>query len=52
MSNNFIQNIENLEYIKKMSNLKYLDIAGNRITDKLIPQDFENLEVNLKKPYF
>jgi hypothetical protein len=50
--NNKINEIENLEYFKRMTNLKYLDIAGNQIVNYLTPQDFENIEVNLKKPYF
>ncbi len=50
--NNKIKEIENLEYFKRMSNLKYLDIAGNQIVNYLNIQDFENTEVNLKKPYF
>ncbi len=52
ISNNKINDLENVESIIKMLNLKYLDIAGNQITNYLTSQDFGNLEVNLKKPYF
>lgn len=52
IANNKITSMENLELIKKMRNLKYLDLAGNPITNYLTKKDFENLEVNLKKSYF
>jgi hypothetical protein len=52
IANNKITNFKNVEFIRKMKYLKYLDLAGNQITNYLTKQDFENLEVNLKKSYF
>ena len=40
LKNNRISNRENLEYFKKMPNLKYLDLRGNEIVKSIKKDDF------------
>jgi Leucine-rich repeat (LRR) protein len=51
VSNNQIKNIINLDYIKKIPHLKYIDLAGNQISDYLTSESLINIETNLKKYY-
>ncbi|TFG06800.1 MAG: hypothetical protein EU539_06650 [Promethearchaeota archaeon] len=49
LANNHIKDFKNLDYIKKMKKLTYLDLSGNIISQFLTPDDLPNLKVNLKK---
>ena len=49
LTNNKISDIENLEYIKKLPNLEYLDLRHNDIVKKIKPNEFgNNIRVLLK----
>lgn len=56
ISNNKIADVINLQYIKTMPNLTYIDISGNELTKKVSCDDFkEGLNVKLSdssEPYY
>ncbi len=52
--NNKIENLESLEDIKNMAkkNLKFIDIRGNKIFDKINLNTFDGIKVRFKENYY
>ncbi len=45
VSNNLIENFENINYIKELNNLKFLDISENKIVENINKVEFNKIEI-------
>lgn len=52
ISNNKIDAPKNIDYLKEIPSLRYVDLGGNEIVKKINPHEFNFLEINTRNQYF